>query len=137
HAVTLCHGWVVKYRYDEVMDVIARTDLLHDGLADAANVGCFGAKGVNAEDLKRPGVEEQLQHSDVLPTALGTGNILEVRPPNLIRNPGCGKLALRFSKRADFRQCENAGGGVGHNTARIADNCSGHRAHLVVRCTGQ
>src|SRR5687767_6894900 len=91
HLVGVAERWDVEDAVDEVVDT-ERTG--HDGLADVHQLGRRGTEDVNAEDLSRLGVHQELQQARTVSGDL-TACELPVAPEAYdVRDFRFGQLAL-------------------------------------------
>ena len=97
--VALGEGGIVKNCIDEVVNRSAKR---HNGLADMNELRSSLADDVNAEDLARVTVEDQLEPASGVPANLSPCSLTIVGHSNFVRDVFVGELFLSFPNEADF-----------------------------------
>ncbi len=138
-SVGLGHRRIIEGRVDEVVQRVALAGLRHDGLANVNDFRRARPETVDAQNLQRLAVEQQLEHADGLAGDLGAGEALEAALADFVRHTLLSEFAFGFSQRADFRAGIDAGRDVGDQSAvaRSVDQVMRGVAALHVRGTRQ
>ncbi|EAU65622.1 hypothetical protein STIAU_6500 [Stigmatella aurantiaca DW4/3-1] len=139
HPVGLGHGGVVEGGIDEVVDGVARPLLGHDRLADVDDLRGVVPQAVDAEDLPRVPVEEQLEHAHRAAGDLRARQALEEGMADLVGHVLMGELLLGAPQAADLRAGVDAAGDVLHQLVfqPPLDDVGGGEAALIIRGAGQ
>jgi hypothetical protein len=130
---------VVEGGLGEVLDAVGARRLAHDGLADVDDLGGLLAEAVDAEDLQRLAVEQDLEHADGVAGDLRAGDGLERRLGDLVGHLGGGQFALGLADGADLRHRVDAGGEFldQRPVALAVGDVGADEAALVVTGAGQ
>ena len=82
----------------------------HDRLTDVDDLGRAGPEAVDAKDLQRFSVEQELEHADGAAEDLGSGEAFELGVSDFVGDLGGGELAFGPPERTNFGAGVDAGG---------------------------